>query len=328
VANRAPSPSLISIIYVAAFVAALAILGVGVYQQLVHPGNWTMLAAGCLSVVGVGITWPIAWALVSAVAAQDSAEAMGERVSQRLDQMYGLMGRISEQQLLSDRARSVAFRDKDREAIRQAINEELGQGEWESAFALADQFEKAFGSKTEADRFRAEINDRRSEGMKKQISEAMAIIDRHTRAEQWSAALREAEKLASQLPNHPDVKRIPLEIENRRQTHKQQLVQTWHEASARHDWDGAIEILKQLDPYLTPAEAESMQETVRNIFKEKLNNLAGQFAMLVREHKWAEAIRVGDQIQNDFPNSRIAQEVKEKMVTLRQRASEPAAANA
>jgi hypothetical protein len=328
VANRTPSRSSILIVYLIAFVMALVVLGVGVYRQMARPADWTLLAAGCLSVIAVAVTWPIAWALAAAVAAQDSAEAMGERVSQRLDQMVTLMGRISDQQLLSDRARSVAFRDKDREAIRQAINEELAQGEWEAAFALADQFEKAFGSKTEADRFRGEINERRSEGMKKQIGEAMAIIDRHTRAEQWSAAVREAEKLASQLPNHPEVKRIPLEIENRRQTHKQQLMQTWHEASARHDWDGAIEILKQLDPYLTPAEAESMQETVRNIFKEKLNNLAGQFAMLVREHKWNEAIRVGDQIQGDFPNSRIAQEVKEKMVTLRQRASVPAPAGA
>ena len=67
------------------------------------------------------------------------------RVNQRLEQLVTLMGRISEQQLLSDRARSVAFRDKDREAIRTAINEELLQGEWEAAFALADQFEQAAG---------------------------------------------------------------------------------------------------------------------------------------------------------------------------------------
>jgi hypothetical protein len=328
VPNRAPSPASVNVIYIIIAIAALAILGIGLYMMQSHPGETTILAVGCLSVISVAITWPIARALASAVAGQDNAEALGERVGQRLDQIVTLLGRVSEQQLLSDRARSVAFRDKDREAIRLAINEELGQGEWESAFALADQFEKAFGSKTEADRFRAEINDRRSEGMRKQISEAMAIIDRHTRAEQWSAALREAEKLASQLPNHPEVKRIPLEIENRRQTHKQQLMQTWHEASARHDWDGAIEILKQLDPYLTPAEAESMQETVRNVFKEKLNNLAGQFAMLVRERKWNEAIRVGEQIQGEFPNSRIAQEVKEKMETLRARAGEPAGANA
>jgi hypothetical protein len=321
--EKPPSSSSFTWIYSVAALAALAILGWGVSLR-----SSTLLAAGCLSIVAVAVTWPIARALSAAVSAQDSAEEMGNRVNQRLEQMVTLMGRISEQQLLSDRARSVAFRDKDREAIRQAINEELVQGEWEAAFALADQFEKAFGSKNEADRFRAEIAGRRSEGMRQQIADVTQIIDRHIKGEQWSAALREAEKLISQLPHNDQVKRLPQDIENRRQAHKQQLIQTWHEASARHDWDGAIEILRQLDPYLTPAEAESMQETVRGVFKEKLNNMGAQFATLVRERKWTDAIRLGEQIQNDFPNSRIAHEVKEKMESLRTRASEPAGATA
>jgi hypothetical protein len=314
-------------VYVVAAAAALGIFGLGLYHILQRPESWTMIAAGCVCLVAVAITWPIASSLSAAVSAQDSAEEMGNRVNQRLEQMVTLMGRISEQQLLSDRARSVAFRDKDREAIRQAINEELLQGEWEAALGLADQFEKAFGSKTEADRFRTEITQRRNEGMRQQITDVMQVIDRHVKGEQWSAALREAEKLLGQLPNNDQVKRIPQEIENRRQSHKQQLIQTWHEASARHDWDGAIEILRQLDPYLTPAEAESMQETVRGIFKEKLNNMGSQFALLVRERKWTDAIQLGEQIQADFPNSRIAQEVKEKMDSLRTRASEPASAS-
>jgi hypothetical protein len=314
--------------YVIAGLASVGIFGVGLHHALHNPSSWTMLAAGCVCIVAVAITFPIAQALHSAVAAQDSAEEMGNRVNQRLEQMVTLMGRISEQQLLSDRARSVAFRDKDREAIRTAINEELLQGEWESAFALADQFEQAFGSKTEADRFRSEISARRNAGMRAQIDDVMVIIDRYVKAEQWNAAMREAEKLLAQLPDNEQVKRIPQEIEQRRQAHKQALIQTWHEASARHDWDGAIEILRQVDPYLTPAEAESMQETVRNVFKEKLNNMGAQFASLIRERKWHDAIKLGEQIQNDFPNSRIAQEVREKMESLRARAAEPAGATA
>jgi len=307
---------------------SIGIFGVGLHHALRNPGSWTMLAAGGVCIVAVAITFPIAKALYTAVSAQDSAEEMGNRVNQRLEQMVTLMGRISEQQLLSDRARSVAFRDKDREAIRTAINEELLQGEWEAAFALADQYEQAFGSKTEADRFRADISGRRNINMRQQIDDVMLIIDRHIKGEQWSAAMREAEKLLSQLPDNDQVKRIPQEIEQRRQAHKQALIQTWHEASARHDWDGAIEILRQGGPYLTPAEAESMQETVRNVFKEKLNNMGAQFASLIRERKWHDAIKLGEQIQADFPNSRIAQEVREKMESLRARASEPAGATA
>ena len=50
------------------------------------------------------------------------------------------------------------------------------------------------------------------------------------------------------------------EIEARRQGHKKQLLDSWREAVNRKDVDGSIEILKKLDIYLTPVEAESMQE--------------------------------------------------------------------
>lgn len=323
-----PTASSFNWIYPVVSVAALAVFGVGLYLVLVRPDNWTMLAAGCVSLVAVGVTWPIAQALSAAGNEQSSDRAINQQIRERIEQMAGLMTRISESQLLSDRAKSVAFREKDRDAIRRAINEEMGRGEWEAAFALADQFEQAFGSKSEADRFRSDINAKRAEDTKHQIAEVVAVIDRHTRNEQWTAAVREAEKLHERFPNNDQVRHLPTEIEARRQSHKKQLLQGWHEAVARHDVDGSIEILKQLDSYLTPAEADSMQDTARGVFKEKLNNLVSQFGNSIRDHRWAEAVRVGEQIQAEFPNSRAAQEVKEKMDMLRQRASEPTTATA
>ncbi|HSU67151.1 MAG TPA: hypothetical protein VLJ39_09780 [Tepidisphaeraceae bacterium] len=323
------APSSLNWIYPVVSVAALIIFGVGLYLVLVDPkNNWTMLAAGCVSLIAVGVTWPIAYALAASRSDLREDRQISSRIHDRLEQMTTLVGRVSESQLLSDRAKSVAFREKDRDAIRRAIHEEMGRGEWEAAFALADQFEQAFGSKSEADRFRGEINHKRSEDTQKQIAEVVAVIDRHTRNEQWTAAVREAETLHTRFPNDDRVRNLPADIEQRRQSHKKQLLQSWHEAVARHDTDGSIEILKQLDSYLTPAEAESMQDTARGVFKEKLNNLVAQFSGAIREHKWAEAVRTGEQIQSEFPNSRAAQEVKEKMDMLRQRASEPAAASA
>jgi outer membrane protein assembly factor BamD (BamD/ComL family) len=67
-----------------------------------------------------------------------------------------------------------------------------------------------------------------------------------------------------------------------------------------------------------------MQETARGVFKEKMNILREQFAHAVQEQRWREAIRIGDAIIADFPNTKMAQEVREKMDVLRQRADEPA----
>jgi hypothetical protein len=125
------------------------------------------------------------------------------------------------------------------------------------------------------------------------------------------------------FPWDPQAQNLPAEIENRRQGHKKQLLDSWHDAVNRHDVDGSIEILKKLDLYLTPAEAESMQETARQVFKDKLLLLGQQFTLAVRDHRWHEAIELGETIAREFPNSRMAEEVREKMGLLRERASEP-----
>jgi hypothetical protein len=64
------------------------------------------------------------------------------------------------------------------------------------------------------------------------------------------------------------------------------------------------------------------------VFKEKLANLGKQFSTAVQDHRWIEAIRVGETVMREFPNSRIAQEVRENMDSLRQRAGETGGAPA
>src|SRR5205085_7870328 len=128
------------------------------------------------------------------------------------------------------------------------------RGDWDASVRLVDEIEAAFGYKQEASRFREEIRARRQEQVRKQIQEVVEVIDRHTRSEQWNGALREAERLMGMFPDNEQVKNLPHEIDARRQAHKKQLLASWNEAVARHDVDGSIEILKQLDLYLTPAE--------------------------------------------------------------------------
>jgi len=122
--------------------------------------------------------------------------------------------------------------------------------------------------------------------------------------------------------NDPQVANLPAEIENRRQGHKKQLMESYTDAVGRHDVDGSIEILKKLDAYLTPAEAEAMAESARQVFKDKLHLLGQQFTLSVRDRNWNEAIKFGESIINEYPNSRMAQEVRDKMELLRQKAGE------
>lgn len=322
--TQSPRPNRsVTWVYVVVGLIGLAALGVGIWLAITRD-QWILVAAGIASLAVALATWPLAAMLHSTRRDQgDVLKQIHDTLDDRLQQTSILLNLISEQQLLSDRAKAVAFRDNDRDALRRAISEEIARGDWEAAESLVRDIEASFGYRQEAERFREEIASSRADAERKSISETMAVIDRYTRGEQWAEAMHEAQQLQTRFPNHPEVENLPLEVDNRREQHKQRLITSWHDAVARKDVDGSIEILKQLDLYLTPVEAESMQETARTVFKEKLNLLRLQFASAVQDHHWGEAVDLGDQIMRDFPNTRIAQEVREKMDALRQRAAEP-----
>jgi hypothetical protein len=312
--------------YAILLVVALAVFGVGVYLAIQKPEmrDWSMLAAGSIGLPLVLTTWIMTGAMMASreLAMKRSDEITAE-VSDRLQSMTVILNEIHESGMLSDRAKAVAYREKDRDALRRAIREDMAKRDWEAALVLADDMERVFGYRQEAQKFRDEINKVQEDVIRRHVNEGLALIDRHCRAEAWSDALREAERMQSAFRGDPQVMALPQDIERRRQTHKNQLYASFQDAMSRKDNDGAIEILKKLDMYLTRTEADQMQDTVRNLFKEKIHDLRTRFALAVQDHKWAESVRVGEEIVRDFPNSGIAREVKDKLETLRARAAEP-----
>ncbi len=103
---------------------------------------------------------------------------------------------------------------------------------------------------------------------------------------------------------------------------KQALLRSWDEAVRRSDVDNAIDILKELDEYLSPAEAESLQTAARDVFKEKLLQLGVKFRFAVTEKRWEDAVSTGMELVEEFPNARMANEVREALDTLRERAKQ------
>jgi tetratricopeptide (TPR) repeat protein len=311
-------------VYVAALLVAMAVFVFGSYLAS-HHGGFELLAAGIISLLAVLVTWPIAASLAATRKAADQERVViVHTMTDRLQQIAQLLTTLSEQQLLSDRAKSVAFREKDRQALRSAIREEMNAKDWDAALVLANEMETQFGYKQEAAILRSEINNNRSEVVARQIADAAAVVEEHIRLERWSPAMREAEQIIQIYPNDERALRLPQEIENKRQAHKRQLLDSWKDSVSRNDVDGSIEILKKVDPYLTPAEAASMQETARGIFRERLNQLRDRFAKAVHDENWSEALRLGEMIMAEHPNSRLALEVRDTMETLRQRAGKHA----
>ena len=72
--------------------------------------------------------------------------------------------------------------------------------------------------------------------------------------------------------------------------------------------------------FLTPQEGAALAESARGVFKARLHNLGVQFAIRITDKNWVEALAVGQDIISEYPNSRMAEEVRDRMDLLRQRA--------
>jgi hypothetical protein len=313
--------------YLLALVIALATLCFGVNQG-VRGAGWIVGAIGAGSLVAILLLWPMTTFLHAREArAEARLAALTKGIQESLRHQSSLLEMIGEQQLLSDRAKAIAFREKDREALRRAIEEEIGREDWEAAMLLAGEIESQFGNRQEADRFRQQIVQGRRSVVRQHVDQAMREVEDHVRAERWTDASAAADRVAASYPEDEEARRLPQEVQSRREQHKKRLLASWHEAVGRKDTDGGIEILKQLDTYLTPGEAESLQESARGVFKDKLDHLRLEFTAAVQADHWQKALDLAETIISDFPNTRIAQEVGEKLETLRQRAARaPAAA--
>ena len=309
------------VVFSIAMLAALVVLGVGIYLAAVGRGM-TLLSDGIFALLLVAVTWTIASGMNTwRGSAEAERAAHVKTIDARMQQLAELLNTISQQMLLSDRAKSVAYRGKDRQALRDAIREEMNAKDWDAALVLANDMEREFGYAQEAASLRADINNNRTEVVNRQVAEAIAAVEHEVQAERWTAAAREAERVMQLYPNHPQVQQLPQAIEQRRQGLKRQLRESMDAAAARHDFDGALEILRRLDPYLTPAEASGMQETVRGLLKDRINGIRDQIVKAVHEGNSAEVIRLGDIVRAEHPNSRLALEVPDLVEAMRKKSA-------
>jgi hypothetical protein len=242
-----------------------------------------------------------------------------------VEQQKKLLDAIKETTSLSDASKQIAFRQKDREALRAAISEDLQRGDTDSALQLVSEMERRFGSKRETEAIRDQIDSGQRDAVNRQVREATEHIDQTLGHFDWAAAQKEVDKLVRQLPNHPDIRRLPERVQTAKDTHKRELLKQWKDAVARDDVDRSVELLRQLDQYLTPSEAEAYKEAARDVFKKKLQQLGVQFALHAHDKNHIEAFRIAQQIVEEFPNSRMAMELKERMDILAERAHQPAA---
>ncbi len=238
----------------------------------------------------------------------------------RVRSMAEPLKEIAENTHISDAAKSIAHRAKEREALRQAIREEILHRDWEAAYYLIHQMERRFGYRQEAQKAREEIDSYREEEISRKMGEAIHHIEQLCDQGNWEQATAEAERLSRLFPKNERAAAAAEVVDRKRDEYKALLLREYHEAFGRNEAERCVEILKQLDPFLTRSEAEALEESARGVFRAQLSNLGVQFSLAVTEKRWRAALELGLSIVSDYPNSRMAQEVRGKLDILQKRA--------
>lgn len=302
-----------------ALLVAAALIGLGLIGYGNWPGVW-MVAAGAvllfLAVMAMTLA-PLVFKIESTVVRQLSEfRDLHQTVTKQLARLEDIATNTS----ISDAAKSLTNREQELQTLRNVIREDIRNERWEAALTLINEMERRFGYKDEADRSREELDDARNDRIQAKLNEAIEIIEAHFRAFDWDRAAREIERLMHALPEDSRVLALDGRMATLRDQRKQELLKHWDDAVRNDDTDHAIELLRDLDLYLSRSEAQALENSARQVFKQRLMQVGIQFRFAVNEKRWQDALNIGLELIREFPNARMANEVRELLDTLRERA--------
>ncbi len=236
-------------------------------------------------------------------------------------EVLDLLRSINDRLLVSEIAKEARSRETDRNALRQAVKDEIQRKDFEAALVLVEQLSKSFGYVREAEEFRDEIVQARHHEMGSRVSEALQGLEKLINLHSWEPAAREANKIQRLFPDSERSKGLLQRVRDKRDEYKMDLERKFLEAAGRDDVETAWELFKEMDGYLTEAEAEPLRETARGVVGKKRQNLGVQFKLAVQDKEWTLAVRVGEQIVREFPNTKMADEVRVLLDRMRANAA-------
>lgn len=276
----------------------------------------------CLGIIM--LVYAVFVVLLLAFEAVRSLKETGEKFdnsTEMLTRQSALLFQIAQGVRLSDTAKEIVFRDAEQMELGEAALNKLHQHDFEDAeamiAAMAEQpkySELAQRLKRMAERYRSATEEGR-------INQIIAHIEELLDQYLWTQASVQIENLIKTFPHSERPKTMHSRLRERKDRHKRELLADWDMAIRNKDTDRGLEILKELDLYLTPAEALALQESAATVFRTKLHNLGVEFTMAVTEKNWKKAFDMGRHIVQNFPNSRMAAEIRSKMDILHERAN-------
>ncbi len=240
-----------------------------------------------------------------------------EEVTIALEKIGSGLAQINHSTRVSETAKAIAFRDADRQSLREAVFDKLQQQEFSAAEEIINEIAKRPEYKELAEQLRIQTDRYHDATDHERLNQVMAHINKLIDDCQWGRASAQIEGLIKAHPDNEQAKAMRQILLDKKQERKRILLAAWDDAIQSQETDRSLDILKELDQYLTPNEGLALQEAARDAFRTKLHNLGVQFAIAVSEKRWVGALDVGQNIIADFPNSKMSEEIRGKLDVLK-----------
>lgn len=236
-------------------------------------------------------------------------------------QLLDVLNNISDRMVLSETAKRIAFRHEDLALLRRTIKEDMDKSELEAAAVLVNELRTTYGHVEEAEKLDEQIHAASIAEIEEKVSQSIRQLTKILEEKDFDRAAKEAAKIQRMYPQSDRVRSLSRRVAQAREQYKHDLEREFLAAAEKDDVDRAISLLKVLDKYLTEAEAEPFRETARGVIGKQRDNLGVQFKMAVHDREWTKAVQVGEQIISEFPNTRMADEVRGMIDLLRERSA-------
>jgi len=308
----------IAIIYVALIVVVLLTFLTDIFRTS-EPGSipqvvW--LLAAVVFLITLIIMLSRVFKILESI--QENGSRM-ERVVETLEKTRAALAQINQTIRLSETAKAIAFRDADRQSLREAVFDKLQQQDFEATGQIIDEIANRAGYKELAEQLRVQAKRYQDATDQERVNQVIEHIERLFENYEWARASVQIERLIKAAPKSEKAKAMRQRLLDKKEERKKILLTAWDDAVKRQATDRSLEILRELDSYLTANEGLALQEAARDVFRTKLHNTGVQFSLAVSGRQWSKALQIGQQIVRDFPNSRMAGEIREKMDILKQR---------
>ena len=292
-------------------VLSLALVGVGF-----STGPEVFIAGGVVGLVITLTMLPVCLFLRARMVRVDQTE----KLESGMHALRGAIQLLQENIVLSDDARRVLNRKKEGELLRAAIEEDIRTGDFDAAMVLVRELAERFGYRNDAEAFRSRIEASRSNTVHTQINDAILGLDTMIGEGRWDAAFAEAARITRVYNESHAVEGLRHRVESARTRYKEDLERRFLQAAHEGEVEEAMELLREMDQYHSEQESEQFLEVARGVIGKARENLGAEFKLALHDKAWDRAERVGHRIIEEFPNTRMAVEVRGMIDTIRERA--------